>query len=147
MKVVIVTGGFDPLHSGHIAYLKEAKKLGDHLVVGLNSDEWLSRKKGRPFMPWEERNAILKELKCVDFVLDFDDSDGSAQALIEYMLKHSRGDLIFANGGDRTEDNIPEMAIQNPRVSFVFGVGGDKTASSSDFLQRWLNTSGQTAQV
>lgn len=145
MKIVLVTGGFDPLHSGHIAYLKEAKKLGDCLVVGLNSDAWLSRKKGQPFMPWEERNAILKELKCVDHVLDFDDSDGSAKAFINYMLEHSRSDLIFANGGDRTADNIPEMSIQNPRLSFVFGVGGEKTASSSNFLQRWLNASSQTA--
>lgn len=147
MKIILVTGGFDPLHSGHIAYLKEAKKLGDQLIVGLNSDAWLSRKKGRPFMTWEERNVILKELKCVDHVLPFDDSDDSAKGFITYMLEHSRGDLIFANGGDRTADNIPEMSIQNPRVSFVFGVGGTKSASSSDFLQRWLDTSSQAAQI
>ena len=138
MKTVIVTGGFDPIHSGHIELLKEAKKLGDHLVVGLNSDAWLSRKKGQAFMPWEERNAVLKELKCVDVVLDFDDSDGSAQALIKYMLEHSQGDIIFANGGDRTADNIPEMHIQDSRLSFVFGVGGsDKKNSSSEILRDW----------
>ena len=65
MKVVLVTGGFDPLHSGHISYFKEAKKLGDKLVVGLNSDEWLTRKKGRPFMPFKERLKIIQNLKII----------------------------------------------------------------------------------
>jgi cytidyltransferase-like protein len=76
--VVLVTGGFDPLHSGHIEYFKYAKSLGDELWVGLNSDEWLTRKKGRPFMPFGERMAIIQNLFMVDAVLDFDDSDGSA---------------------------------------------------------------------
>ena len=138
MKIVLVTGGFDPIHSGHIELLKAAKQLGDQLVVGLNSDDWLSRKKGQPFMPWEERNAILKELKCVDHVLPFDDSDDSAKGFITYMLENSRGDLIFANGGDRTQENIPEMSIQDPRLTFAFGVGGDdKKNSSSWILREW----------
>ena len=77
MKTVLVTGGFDPLHSGHIEYFKAAKKLGDKLVVGLNSDDWLVRKKGRPFMPFEERAAIVKELACVDDVLLVEDDDTS----------------------------------------------------------------------
>ena len=66
MKIVIVTGGFDPLHSGHIAYFKAAKELGDYLVVGVNSDEWLARKKGRSFMPYEERKSIVQEIGVVD---------------------------------------------------------------------------------
>ena len=78
MKLVLVTGGFDPLHSGHIEYFKEAKKLGDKLVVGLNSDEWLTRKKGRPFMTFRERLALIKEMTIVDDVISFDDSDDSA---------------------------------------------------------------------
>lgn len=65
MKVVLVTGGFDPLHSGHIAYLTAAKKLGDKLVVGINSDEWLTRKKGKPFMPLRERISIIRDRKSV----------------------------------------------------------------------------------
>ena len=69
MNVVIVTGGFDPLHSGHIAYFKAAKELGDYLVVGLNSDEWLTRKKGRPFMPLQERMAIVGNLNMVDEIV------------------------------------------------------------------------------
>ena len=76
--IVLVTGGFDPIHSGHINYIKEAKKLGDILVVGVNSDDWLTRKKGRPFMPLSERAEILRNIVGVDFVIDFDDSDGSA---------------------------------------------------------------------
>ena len=79
--VVIVSGGFDPLHSGHISYLESAKQLGDHLVVALNSDAWLSRKKGRPFMPFEERAGIIERLEMVDTVWGFDDSDGSAKAV------------------------------------------------------------------
>ena len=104
MKVVLVTGGFDPLHSGHIAYFKAAKELGDHLVVGVNSDDWLIRKKGRPFMPFEERCAIIKELECVDEVLGFNDTDDTANHAIFQVLstKGSRTKVIFANGGDRT---------------------------------------------
>ena len=75
MTTVIVTGGFDPLHSGHIAYFKAAKKLGDKLVVGLNSDEWLRRKKGRPFMPLIERKTIIENLEMVDEVISFNDKD------------------------------------------------------------------------
>ena len=109
MKVVLVTGGFDPLHSGHIAYFKAAKELGDHLVVDVNSDEWLARKKGRPFMSFAERCAIIKELDCVDEVIGFDDSDDTACSAIFQVLSTvgSQTKVIFANGGDRTKENIP----------------------------------------
>lgn len=140
MKIVIVTGGFDPLHSGHIAYLQAARKLGDQLVVGLNSDDWLARKKGRPFMPYAERYAVLAELACVDRVLDFDDRDGSAKELIKRILETSNFDdaIVFANGGDRTDKNIPEMDLEDPRLTFEFGVGGfDKANSSSWILEDW----------
>ncbi len=140
MKIVIVTGGFDPLHSGHIAYLQAARKLGDQLVVGLNSDDWLARKKGRPFMPYAERYAVLAELACVDRVLDFDDRDGSAKDLIRRILETSKFDdsIVFANGGDRTDKNIPEMDLADPRLMFEFGVGGfNKANSSSWILEDW----------
>ena len=81
--IVLVTGGFDPLHSGHIAYFRSAKQLGDILVVGINSDAWLNRKKGRAFMPWDERMNIVKNIKDVDFVLEFNDDDGSAKQAIK----------------------------------------------------------------
>ena len=76
-RIVIVTGGFDPLHSGHLEYFKCAKTLGDVLIVGLNSDEWLSRKKGKSFLPYYEREQVLLNLKAVDNVINFDDEDDS----------------------------------------------------------------------
>ena len=137
MKIVIVTGGFDPIHSGHIALLKEAKNLGHALAVGLNSDEWLRRKKGHEFMPWSERSAIIENLKMVDIVFSFDDSDGSAIDAIKRVKEvYPDDEIIFANGGDRTKDNIPEMVFED--VEFVFGVGGeDKKNSSSWILDEW----------
>lgn len=138
MRVVIVTGGFDPLHSGHIEYFKAAKELGDHLVVGVNSDAWLTRKKGKAFMPFEERCAIIKELDCVNEVIGFNDDDDTACAAIFTVLSTvgSQTKVIFANGGDRTKDNIPEMIYDD--VEFVFGVGGkDKKNSSSWILKEW----------
>jgi len=141
--IVIVTGGFDPIHSGHIRYLNKARELGDYLVVGLNSDEWLSRKKGRAFMPWEERRTILDAVGA-NLVIAFDDKDGTAIDVIN-QVKNRFPDkkIIFANGGDRTANNVPETSVAD--VEFVFGVGGGKTASSSDFLQRWLDTSSKAA--
>lgn len=138
MKVVLVTGGFDPLHSGHIEYFKAARELGDHLIVGVNSDAWLTRKKGKPFMPFEERCAIIKELDCVDEVIGFNDNDDTANHAIFQVLstKGSRTKVIFANGGDRTKTNIPEMKFTD--VEFAFGVGGvDKKNSSSWILKEW----------
>jgi len=138
MKVVLVTGGFDPLHSGHIDYFKAARELGDHLVVGVNSDAWLTRKKGRPFMPFEERCAIIREIKCVDEVIGFNDEDDTANNAIFRVLstKGSQTKVIFANGGDRTRINIPEMKYTD--VEFVFGVGGENKANSSSWiLDEW----------
>lgn len=137
--IILITGGFDPLHSGHIAYFKAAKQLGDILVVGVNSDDWLTRKKGSSFMPLKERVEIVRNIIGVDFVIDFDDSDGSAIRAIQMVRQsYPQDKIIFANGGDRTKDNIPEMDIQDDNLDFVFGVGGeDKKNSSSWILQEW----------
>lgn len=137
MKIVVVTGGFDPLHSGHLAYFKAAKKLGDRLIVGLNSDEWLTRKKGRPFMPMSERFALVSAIGVVDEVVVYNDDDGSScDAICLVKKRHPDAHIIFANGGDRTKDNIPEMVFDD--VEFVFGVGGeDKKNSSSWILEDW----------
>ena len=141
MKIVLVTGGFDPLHSGHISYLKAAKALGDMLIVGVNSDAWLERKKGRAFMTHEERMLIVSELACVDAVYRFYDDDDSARGFILYMREqYPNADLVFANGGDRTQDNIPEMDVEDPNLEFAFGIGGEnKINSSSDILKRWMS--------
>jgi cytidyltransferase-like protein len=138
-KIVLCTGGFDPVHSGHISYLKSAKTLGEYLIVGLNSDEWLERKKGRAFMPWNERLCVVNNLSMVDEVYTFDDEDGSARHFIQQVRAHYPDDeLIFANGGYRTKDNIPEMDVKDSNLKFVFGVGGeDKKNSSSWILQDW----------
>jgi cytidyltransferase-like protein len=134
-KVVLVTGGFDPLHSGHIAYIRAARELGDVLVVGINSDEWLTRKKGKPFLSVEERLAVVGELRSVDVLIVFDDSDGSAIDAIKKVLEMFPGEeVIFANGGDRTLDNIPEMAVESERLTFEFGVGGSDKKNSSSWI-------------
>jgi len=135
--IVVVSGGFDPIHSGHIQLIKSARQLGDQLIVGINSDEWLARKKGRAFMPWQERLSVLNNLKPVDEVYTFDDEDGTACHLLQQVRAHYPNDkIIFANGGDRTQDNIPEMSV--PGVEFAFGIGGeDKANSSSWILQEW----------
>ena len=141
-KVVLVTGGFDPLHSGHIAYFKSARELGDHLVVGVNSDEWLTRKKGRPFMPFEERTAIIKELACVDEVIGFnDDNDNACNAIGQVLAtKGSSWSVVFANGGDRHMGTTPEYDTYNncKDVAFAFGIGGENKANSSSWiLDEW----------
>lgn len=138
MKIIIVSGGFDPLHSGHIAYFKSAKELGDKLIVALNSDEWLVKKKGKFFMPFLERKAIVENLSCVDLVIDFEDDEvGSASnALIKLKKMYPDDEIIFANGGDRNKENIPEMSVNG--IDFKFGVGGDdKKNSSSWILKNW----------
>jgi len=137
--VVIITGGFDPLHSGHLSYIKAARDLGDLLIVGVNSDEWLVRKKGRSFMPSSERRHILASIQGVDQAVEFNDRDGTGKAVIKWVrLTYPKAKIIFANGGDRTADNIPEMDIKDDNLEFVFGVGGeDKANSSSWILEEW----------
>jgi len=141
IKIVLVTGGFDPLHSGHIAYFKAARELGDKLIVGINSDAWLVRKKGQAFMPWEERATIVAALHDVDRVINFNDDDNSAKdAIRKTRAIFPNHQIVFANGGDRTKENIPEMEVLKEmlHLEFVFGVGGeDKKNSSSTILENW----------
>lgn len=139
-RVVIVTGGFDPIHSGHVAYIRAAAQLGDYLLVGLNSDIWLRNKKGQEFMPWSERANVLGAMQVVDEVIQYVDVEGhSCDAILYALEKFPDSEIIFANGGDRTDKNILEMDRHWPdRVRFEFGVGGtDKKNSSSWILEKW----------
>tara|TARA_Y100000992_G_scaffold209705_1_gene143842 strand:+ start:604 stop:1380 length:777 start_codon:yes stop_codon:yes gene_type:complete len=138
MKISVVSGGFDPIHSGHISYINAAKKHGDYLIIALNSDEWLRQKKGKEFMPFEERKAILENIKNVDEVISFeDDKAGSCiNALEKIKAKFPDDEIIFCNGGDRGKENIPEMSVKE--ITFEFSVGGDdKKNSSSWILKNW----------
>tara|TARA_B100001175_G_C19345476_1_gene559608 strand:+ start:114 stop:887 length:774 start_codon:yes stop_codon:yes gene_type:complete len=138
MKVVVVSGGFDPIHSGHIAYFKSAKNYGEKLIVALNSDKWLEEKKGNFFMPFNERKAIIESISYVDEVIDFEDDEiGSCiNALEKVKVLFSNDDIFFANGGDRNDGNIPEMSVEG--IEFLFSIGGDdKKNSSSWILKKW----------
>jgi cytidyltransferase-like protein len=131
-KIVVVSGGFDPLHSGHIAMINTARTIG-RVIIALNSDDWLARKKGKAFLPFKERYQILSALKNVMCVIAFDDSDGSARdALVKAKSLFPHSQICFVNGGDRTRDNIPEMDVED--VEFMFGVGGDNKANSSSWI-------------
>ena len=137
-KLVLCTGGYDPVHGGHIDYLKEASLHG-LLIVGLNSDNWLINKKSKAFMTFNERKKIIESFEFVHNVIDFDDSDTTAINAINRCLELYGNDIIFCNGGDRTFDNIPEEKHfkNNERVSFLYNVGGGKTNSSSILLGQW----------
>ena len=139
MKIVLCTGGYDPIHSGHIAYFQAARKLGDMLIVGINTDDWLVRKKGKPFMDQYERQRIIESLEVVDKVVCYPDADGSSKnAITGVRAMYPTATIIFANGGDRTSDNIPEMDLVDDNLEFAFGVGGDdKKNSSSWILEEW----------
>ena len=140
-NIVLVTGGFDPLHSGHIKLFNEAYKISKKLVIGINSDEWLVRKKGKAFLPFKERMYIINHLNMVYKTISWDDKDNSACGAIEKLLKEFINyNIIFANGGDRKINNTPEIVKfkSNRRVIFKFGVGGNnKENSSSKILEKW----------
>jgi cytidyltransferase-like protein len=138
MRIIVVSGGFDPIHSGHIEYFKSAKDYGDKLIVALNSDKWLENKKSKFFMPFKERYVIVSSICYVDEVIDFnDDSEGSCINALEKVKKQYPNDeIFFANGGDRNHKNIPEMSVEG--IKFLFSVGGDnKKNSSSWILNKW----------
>ena len=141
-KYYIVSGGFDPIHEGHIAMIVESAKRSDGVIVLANSDEWLRRKKGKNFYTFQTRHVILQNIKGVVDVLAFDDSDNSAcDGIKKARQKYPKAELVFANGGDRTKDNIPEMeACKKYNVGIVFGVGGENKANSSSWiLNNWYN--------
>lgn len=136
-KIVMVSGGFDPVHVGHLDMLKEAKGLGDELVVILNNDNWLKLKKGHAFMGEEDRKEILESFKFVDRVVitshEPSTKDISVCRELELLKPH-----IFANGGDRKEDNIPEYEIcKRLGIEMIFNIGKKgKIRSSSELVKK-----------
>ena len=143
-NVIIVSGGFDPVHKGHIRMFREAANFGANVIVGLNSDEWLTRKKGKPFMEWDERAEILESCKFVNQVIPFDDSDDTASDAIKrvfdmYNADSSDYNIYFANGGDRKLGNVPEFDnCRELDVTMLWNIGGGKIQSSS-----WLINGGK----
>ena len=137
-KLSLVTGGFDPIHSGHIAYFERAKDLSDYLVVGINTDIWLKAKKGQYFQSWVERAEIIRHLRMVDAVITVpDDDQGSACGAIAKCLEIA-DTVVFCNGGDRGKTNTPEVDKygEDPRVEFQFGIGGNDKKNSSSWILR-----------
>jgi cytidyltransferase-like protein len=133
-KLVMVSGGFDPVHVGHLRMFEEAKKLGDELLVVLNCDAWLIRKKGKAFMSQAERAELIRGFRAVDYVyvLESDRAD-----VCEAILRFKPA--VFANGGDRKSDNIPEYQLCDQLgIGMVFDVGhGGKVQSSSWLLSNY----------
>ncbi len=138
IKTVVVSGGFDPIHIGHIRYMQKAKALGDRLIVILNNDNWLRKKKGKEFMNEKERKEIIEALSCVDKVAISSHPKNPKDMSVAKDLARIKPD-IFANGGDRFADNIPEFKVcKKLGIKMVFNVGhGGKVRSSSDLLKSY----------
>lgn len=132
-KVVAISGGFDPIHIGHLRMLKEAKALGDYLVVIINNDHWLMTKKGFVFMPQDERAEIIAEFPYVDEVILTSHIENDPDRSVSSVLAELKPQ-IFANGGDRKDEaDIPEAGVCKIHgIEMVFNVGwGGKVQSSS----------------
>jgi len=136
MKIIITSGYFNPIHSGHINLIREAKKLGDFLIVLVNNDKQVKIKGSIPFMEEQERMEIIKALRYADEVILSIDEDGSQVESLQMVARKYHGDLFFAKGGDRNVDNIPEKDICDKLgIKIISGVGGDKIQSSSQLLK------------
>ena len=137
--IILVSGGFDPIHSGHIKLINDANKYGD-VVVLLNSDAWLQNKKGKEFMSFGERKIIMQNIKGVIDEMDFDDSDKTCiDGLRKARKKYSNKIIKFANGGDRNDKTTPETTFCNQNnIEELWGIGGNnKSNSSSWILKKW----------
>lgn len=146
---MILSGGFDPLHSGHIEMIKHAKELSSGgVIVCLNSDAWLTRKKGKPFMTFEERKAVIENIKGVVTVIAMNDDDGTAcDGIAQARAMLPRANLAFGNGGDRKHNSTPtkeQEMCKELDIDVAFGIGGfDKKNSSSHILSDWTKETEQ----
>ena len=138
-KLIILSGGFDPVHKGHIRMFKAASKLGE-VIIGLNSDNWLLRKKNKYFMSFHERTEILESIKYISKVIPFNDFDDTAINLIKDVINlySNTSKIFFGNGGDRTVTTTPEHDYcKGNNIEMLWNLGGDKIQSSSDLLKKW----------
>jgi len=134
-KTIVISGGLDPIHIGHVRMIQSAAQLGEVTIV-LNSDAWLKRKKGYVFMPYEERKYVLKQLKGVAEVSAVDDTDGTVCEALERLKPD-----MFGNGGDRTSENTPEAATcQKLNIKMIWNLGGEKIQSSSGLVNTLFNS-------
>lgn len=147
--IFLITGGFDPMHEGHIAMVEDIRMLTkswqhmrnygghDNVLFGVNSDSWLHRKKGYKVLKWETRATICRNVKGAIGAFPFDDSDGTAIGAIQIALGcFPNNSIYFVNGGDRNKETLPEMSFEHPRLTFIFGVGGNqKQNSSSEIIE------------
>jgi cytidyltransferase-like protein len=142
MTTVAISGGFDPVHIGHIRLMEEGRALGDRLVVILNNDNWLKKKKGYAFMEEKEREAVLRAIRYVDDVIITKHPKDPKDMSVCETLEELRPD-IFVNGGDRNPDNSPASEhdlCQKLGIEMIFNVGGEKAQSSSELVKRAKNT-------
>ena len=140
--ISIVSGGFDPIHPGHIMMMKDCLKFSNYLIVGVNSNKWLVNKKGNYFMDIQHRLYVVSSLNVVNETMEFEDDDeGSANnLLIKIRNKYSNDKIIFANGGDRSDSSkiLEFETAKQYNIDLKFGIGGShKESSSSDLLKRW----------
>ena len=140
--ISIVSGGFDPIHPGHIMMMRDCLEFSNHLIVGVNSNNWLIKKKGNFFMDIKHRMYVIDNLTMVNEVMDFEDDDmGSASnLLIKIRKKYPKNKIIFANGGDRSDSSkiLEQDTADKCDIVLEYGVGGShKESSSSDLLKRW----------
>ena len=139
--IVLISGGFDPIHSGHIKLIKDASNYGD-VVVLLNSDNWLRNKKGREFLSINERKIIMQSIKKVIDVIEMNDSDNTCiEGIKQAIKKYKNYKIKFANGGDRNNNTTPEIEFCNANnIELLWSIGGnEKTNSSSWILKKWEN--------
>lgn len=144
-KIVATSGGFDPIHPGHISNIIESKKYGDTLVVIVNGDAFLTAKKGRPFQNLETRCLIVSGIREVDYVIPFEIKNDQTVGKALAALKPD----VFTKGGDRLEKSaLPKLeqdAIDKYKIEVIYGVGEDKKWSSSWFLKEWDEANGRSA--